>query len=587
MKISGSELVGRFLESRGVEYVFGISGHGIIPISAEIMHRKNPKWILTQSEMLATAAASGYFKATHKPGVVLTSVGPGLIAAIPTLVSAAIDNSALVVISGDVPMKYWDKGISEEIDIKAGGDQRTLLREITKRTYLVTDVSRITDTLNSAFREAIHGKPGPVLVSIPFDIQSEVINIDEKDITKQISSDNITNLCCPQSSISKTCDLLLEAKKLVIIAGGGVRLSGAENEITELANLLGVPVVCTFAGQGSIDVTDPYYVGQAGRDGIPLAMDITRSADLILAVGTRFEEYESCFWVDGVALNIPPTKLIQIDVTSRELGKNYPVEIGIIGDAKTVLAQIIDFLHERKGRINNNGTIIKQHIKSEKEKYLDSLKKDIQSNKKPVRFRRLIQELINVFPDDGILEVEAGTARGFALQQYIPVKRRNYFVECGFQFIGYGPASALGIKFGRPEQPVISLTGDGAFMLTVQSIITSVIYNIPIVWIVLNNYGYNCVRGLALEYFDGASIGAEWKKGEALWSPDYVKLAESFGANGIRVEDPQEIGPALKNAIKSQKTWVIDIPVERELRFSELVSAKSAWDYYFPKWERK
>jgi acetolactate synthase-1/2/3 large subunit len=243
-------------------------------------------------------------------------------------------------------------------------------------------------------------------------------------------------------------------------------------------------------------------------------------------------------------------------------------------------------LHERKGRINNNGTIIK-HIKSEKEKYLDSLKEDIQSNKKPVRFRRLIQELINVFPDDGILELEAGTGRCFALQQYIPVKRRNYFVECGFQFIGYGPASALGIKFGRPEQPVISLTGDGAFLLTVQSIITSVIYNIPIVWIILNNYGYNCVRGLALQYFDGASIGAEWKKGEALWSPDYVKLAESFGANGIRVEDPQEIGPALKNAIKSQKTWVIDIPVERELCFNEIVSAKSAWDYYFPKWQRK
>ena len=168
----------------------------------------------------------------------------------------------------------------------------------------------------------------------------------------------------------------------------------------------------------------------------------------------------------------------------------------------------------------------------------------------------------------------------------MPVKRRNYFVEAGLQLIGYGPAEAIGIKLGRPNQPVISLTGDGAFIMTIQSVITSVTHNIPVVWIVLNNHGYNCVRGLEIQYFEGRSIGTEWKKDDELWSPDYVKLAEALGANGIRVEEANKIGKVVKEAIDSNKTWIIDIPVERDLRFDQLVSAKSLWDFYYPKWKR-
>jgi acetolactate synthase-1/2/3 large subunit len=584
MEITGGELVGKFIEKKGIEYVFGINGHGVQAIADGIYQCKKVKWILVESELVASAAASGYFKATHQPGVVCVSVGPGVVTTIPTLTNAAIDCSAIVVIAGDVPMQYWDKGASEEIDIHAGGDQRTILRTITKRTFQVTDISRIPDILSNAFKEAINGKPGPVLVNVPFDIQSEIIDIDDKDILKYESSLKISPPCCPEATIQKACDLLLGAKKPVVIAGGGVRISGAEDEISELASQLLVPVACTSAGQGSLDVSHPLYAGQCGRTGAAFIREITKKADVILAIGTRFEEYESCAWKEDVAFNIPPSKLIQIDISPREIAKNYPVEIGIIGDAKTVLVQMLAAIKERK--IERNGSSIVDTIRSEKENYLRSIEDSTKSDEKPTKFRRLIQELIDIFPDNGILEVEAGTGRAFSLQQYVPVKRRNYFVEAGLQLIGYGPAEAIGIKLGRPNQPVISLTGDGAFIMTIQSVITSVTHNIPVVWIVLNNHGYNCVRGLEIQYFEGRSIGTEWKKDDELWSPDYVKLAEALGANGIRVEEANKIGKVVKEAIDSNKTWIIDIPVERDLRFDQLVSAKSLWDFYYPKWKR-
>ena len=581
-KYTGGEIVVKYLEKENVEYVFGIAGHGCMGI-LDAFHGSSLKYIRVHHEMVGAAAAAGYFKATHKPGILVVTVGPGMVTAIPGLAHAATDNSAVIAIAGDIPMRDWGRGASEELDIKAGGDQWTLYRPFAKRIYLVPTPERLPQILANAFNVALTGRPGPVLIDIPLDVQSERVSVDIPDPKKHRP---MAKPGGEKRIIEVAVEVLAKADRPVIVAGGGALISGASPEIMKLAELIGAPIVATSAGEGIIAADHPLYAGHCGRDGTPLSNDCTREADVILAVGTRFEEYESAAWKNGVTFKIPPTKLVQIDIDPMEIGKNYPVEVGIVGDAKTVLADIVRLISVKVSHERYKESPRLKKMQKLKEEFLRSLESELKSDTVPINPYRVIKELKEAFPENGVLVVDACTQRLLALKCYLPIKQGNFFVEEGLQVIGYGVLEALGIKLGRPNQEVIALVGDGGFLLGNQVLATAVEYDVPVIWVVMNNYGYDSIRALQELYF-GRDFGSIWKiqKTGEMYSPNYAKMAEDFGAMGIKVERPENIRPAIETALKSGEPCVIDISVGQMQIWRKLVT-EASWKEFWPSWER-
>jgi acetolactate synthase-1/2/3 large subunit len=326
-------------------------------------------------------------------------------------------------------------------------------------------------------------------------------------------------------------------------------------------------------------------VGQCGRDGPPFSSDITRQADVILALGTRFEEYETSVWEHGVTFSFPPTKLIQVDIDPREIGKNYPVEFGLVGDICTVLQDMLKDIEDRGCTADMRGT--EKRIAQLKQDWLAKIDTDANSDAVPINPHRLMKELKTVFPENACLVVEACNVRPLSLQHYIPVDKGNFFCGQGLQLIGNSTAEALGVKVGRPNQPVIALVGDGSFLLMNQAVPTAVEYGIPVIWVVMNNFGYRAVWALQQKWFK-RSIGSEFiieRTGE-LYSPDYAKIAEAFGAMGETVERPEKIRPALEKALAAEKPYVVDVRVDKDVGFNQLVSTKSSWEFFWPTWRR-
>jgi len=579
--LTGGQVIAKSLKQAGVEVVFGIGGHGNQGLLDAFID-EGIRHITVHHEMVAGAAASGYFKATHRPGVASLTCGPGMATAIPTLVHAAIDCSAVVAVSGDAPMMLWERGASEELDIKAAGDQSMLYRPFAKRVYEVTAAERAGHMIANAFNCATTGRPGVVLVSVPFDLQSELVMTEVPDMARSRPTAKPT---APAEDILRVVEMLLAAKNPVIVAGGGAAISGAWDEVTELAERLDAAVVTSSAGKSAMSCAHPLYAAQCGRDGPPFSSGITREADVVLSVGMRFEEYETSVWKPGVTFSIPPTKLIQVDIDAREIGKNYPVELGLVGDVRTVLKDVLKAMEGRGRTAGSRGTA--KRIAQLKQDWLSKIEPQANSDDVPINPHRLMKELKAVFPKNACLVVEANTARPLSLQHYIPVDKGNFFCGQGFQLIGNSPAQALGVKVGRPKQPVIALVGDGSLLLTNQVIPTAVEYEIPIIWIVMNNFGYRAVWAVQQKWFK-RSMGAEFameRTGE-LYSPDYAMMAEAFGARGEKVERPEKIRPALEKALASGKPYVIDIRVTTKVDFAQLVSTESYWDFVWPTWKR-
>ena len=532
---NGAEIVAKYLESEGVEYVFGLCGHTNVALLDALTYKTNIKFISFRHEQIAAHSADAYFRVTHKPGVLLVHVGPGMTNAITGVANAALDSSSLVVIAGDVPSFHFGQDPHQEIKLHFDGDQFEIYRPFVKRAWRVHDVKFLPDITAKAFNLATSGRPGAVLIDVPMDMFSRDCETGPDNLTmrkvtgKRVRGDLV--------EIKRAVELVKAAKHPVLYFGGGVILSEAAPEATALAEYFGIPVATSLMGKGSVPEDHPLSLGMTGFWGTPMANRMTQTADLILAVGTRFAETDSSSWMSGVTFNFPPTKLIHIDIDPQEIGKIYRTEIGIIGDAKAVLASLCRCAGESGPKRDWKNDPVVVEMGREKKAWLEDLRRHQLSNARPIRPERILKEVRDLLPRDGIILTDVGWNKNGVGQQFPIYTPQTHLAPGGLATMGFGPAAAVGAKLGAPDKAVLALVGDGAFGSVSAVLATAVENNLGIVWLVMNNYGYGVIAGLQKRAF-GRTAGTQFRSARSSmnYNPDFAMMARSYGAEGVRVE---------------------------------------------------
>jgi acetolactate synthase I/II/III large subunit len=362
----------------------------------------------------------------------------------------------------------------------------------------------------------------------------------------------------------------------VIVAGHGVEISEAEGELKLLAESLHIPVAVTPLGKGILDMRSPLCLGTTGRNGTYMANAATRNADVILAVGTRFDDRSTSSWLPGFTYSIPPSRLIHIDIDPTEIGRNYPAEVALLGDAKVVLQQLI----EAAGAASPRPSALSpwwNRIESWRERWLDHVVPDRTSEAEPIRPQRVVSELRKALPEDGILLADVGVHHNWIVSEFDAYRHRTVLQSWGFASMGFGVAGPLGAKLAAPDRPVVAVCGDGGFLMMPGVVATAVEYNIPVVWLVWNNSGYCAIRDQQLAYFgtkrELATSFTEDKTGKLL-SADFAAMARSMGAEGVTVERPGDLRAQLEHAIESNRPYVLDVRIDREVR----PTSTASWD---------
>jgi len=562
MLLSGAQMVIEELKKVDTKVIFGQCGHSVLAILNAIKP-SGIKFISFRHEQCAAHAADAYARLTGKPGVVVTHTGPGLLNAAHAVASAAMDSVPLIVLSGDVQTYYHGFGPHQELKMHADADQTSVYRPFVKKAWQVQDVNLIPKIVCRALNIATSGRPGPVLISLPQDIAAKRADVEILD--PHVWGIGETKPSGDHRAVAKAVEILIEAKKPVIFAGGGVLMAKASPELLQIAEYLGIPVVTTVQGKAAIAEDHLLSVGNTGFWGTIAGNNLVNQADAILAVGTRFAEIDCSFWDPKYTFRIPPTKLIHVDIDYEEIGRNYPAEVGIQGDAKVVLKQIFELMKQKTTQRDWKNS---ERIK-EVRKMLASqdVEKDAKrnSNAKPIEIGRVMKELRKILPRDGIIVCDVGWSKS-GVSQHLPIYTPGtHIAPGGMAGMGFGPGAAVGAKVAAPDKHVVAVIGDGAFSSTSSAVITAVEQGIKVIWLILNNYGYCSVKVIQKQFFNEVFATEHLNEQNQSYNPDFTKLAESYGAIGERIDDPSELAEALKRAFASDKPYVLDVAISREL----------------------
>ena len=570
----GSDYIVDALVRQGVPYVFGLCGHGNIGLLDGLLDRQNDiKTISVHHESAAAFMADAYFRIRQKPVATLTSCGPGSTNLIVALAAAFADSSAMLSITGNVPTGQWNRGPFQETGRYFQGDFVNVVRPYVKRSFQPTRADMLPLALRQAFALMTNGRPGPVHIDVPLNVFVEPV--DEKSARRESSWSEAAwhRPGANPDAIRAALEMLRNAARPVIVAGHGVELSGAERELLQLAETMLIPVATTPFGKGVIDANHPLSLGATGRNGAYMANAACRNADVVLALGTRFDDRATSAWLPGFTYNIPQSKLVHVDIDPAEIGRNFEPALGIVGDAKEVSRQLIDAL---QGDIGVARSQWLERIGGWRRRWDDVTIPPRTSDAVPIRPERAVADLRRVVPADGIVIADVGVHHNWLVAEYEARRSRTFLQTWGFASMGFGVAGALGAKLAAPDHPVVAVCGDGGFAMNSSAVLTAVEYDIPVVWLVWNNYGYCAIRDQQLGYFGkNRELATSFtdKRG-TLFSADYAMMARSMGAVGETVEKPSDLAPQLEAAIASGRPTVLDVRIDREVR----PLATGSWD---------
>ena len=557
-KLTGGQIVARTLKSYGVEYVAGIPGHGIWTLTDAFLDPESAiKFIQVFHEQSAVHLADGYFRISGKPMAAVTSIGAGASNTVIGMGTAFTDSTSLLLITGGPPTHMRGHGLLQELERYTDNDFPKIAEAVSKRHWVATRVEELPFILHRAWNSMMTGRPGPVHIEIPMDVQAEDAQVALHPIAPRIP---VGKVFPDPEAISRAVELLKSAQRPVMVIGGGVITSGASSEVLALATRCKTPVVTTWNGKSGFPEDHDLFAGSVGQTGTPCGNKMAASADLVIAVGCRFTDWSSSSYAKGVSFSIPPARLIHIDIDPHEIGKNYPAEVGIVADAKHALAQLTLALGAHSVDRTAYLTELVQH-KQEWEKLL-ATRRD--SSRFPFTSQRPIGALRKVFPPETIFVVGSGNTQG-AVKQTLPVfKPRTHITSGGFSSMGWAVPAAIGAKLAAPHQPVVCILGDGDFLMTSQEIAICVTNNIPVVFIVQNNSGYMSIRGGQRKQTD-RHIATEFNRPDGTpYSPDYKALGQAFGLKSWRVERPQDLEPILEQALAANAPVLIEVPTDRD-----------------------
>jgi acetolactate synthase-1/2/3 large subunit len=543
-----------YLERLGVEVVFGLCGHTVIAL-LDALGKSKIRFVSTRHEQVAAHAADGYARASGKPGVLMVHLGPGLTNAATGVANAALDSIPMVVIAGDVPSYYYGRHPHQEVNLHQDADQCQIFRPFCKRVYRVDHPADLPRAIERAFHLSQSGRPGPVLVDVPMDIFSADLPEDAFD---QIPA-AIAKPALDPATAQRIVAALADARNPVIYAGGGILSAHASAELTALAEALEIPVAHTLMGKGCMREDHPLLLGMTGFWGTPIANEKCRTADLILAVGTRLAEANSSSWYKKYTFSIPPTRLIHIDADLAEIGRNYPTELGVMADAKLALGALS---HAASGIKHRDRGTLQQEIAHGRKSFMDHWDHQRTSDQFPLRPERILSELRDALPEDGFVVTDVGWNKNGMAQQFPITIPGSFITPSGLATMGFGPSAVLGVKMAQPHRAAVSLVGDGGFGAANPMVVaTAMEAKLPVVWVVMDNAGYGTIGGLERLHYDwdfGCMFSCDGKP----YRVDYAAMAIACGARGINIKAASELGPALREALTSNQPTVIQVPME-------------------------
>ena len=558
MKQTVAQLLVKYLEGRGVEHIFGLCGHTNIAVLAAL-ENSSIRFVNTRHEQIAAHAADGYARASRKTGVVLSHLGPGLTNAATGVANAALDSIPMVVIAGDVPSHYYGKHPHQEVNLHADASQFEIYRPFVKRAWRVDRPHLLPEIVDKAFHLAESGRPGPVLISVPMDIFSAEAPATLFDKVKANA------LAYQKPSIDDTTaqrivNALLRARKPVLYVGGGVLLADAAEELRALVDHLGIPVAHSLMGKGALPDDHALTLGMTGFWGTKYINDGCRNADTILALGTRFCEADCSSWEGEYTFNIPPTKLIHIDIDPAEIGRNYPVELGVVADLKQALIVLNRVARELspQPRINEP---LRQEIAAYRKQFKSGNAAAEISAQFPMRPERILADVRAVLPRNAIITTDVGWNKNGVGQQFPIYEPGSILTPGGYATMGFGAPAALGAKIARPDRVVVSLVGDGGFGQNPAVLASAVEQDAAVVWVVMNNLAFGTIAGLEKAHF-GTTFGTVFRHNDQPYSPNFAAVAKAYGVDAVRVESADQFKPALEHAIACGKPYLLDVIME-------------------------
>lgn len=548
-----------YLERRDVKYVFGLCGHTVIAMLDALKQSKKLKYISVRHEQIASTAADGYARVTKKAAVVMTHLGPGLTNAVTGVANAALDSIPMVVIAGDVPSYYYGKHPHQEVNMHCDGSQYDIYKPFVKRAWRLDTPELLPEILDKAFRLAESGRPGPVLISVPMDMFSR--EVDERCFERTYKDSSFTvKPALPKETAVEIARMLIEAKNPVIHIGGQVVYHNASEELTKLVDFLDIPVTRTLMGQGGISDTHPLLVGMTGFWGTYFVNGKSSGADLILAVGTRLTEADSSSWYEGVTFS-NKSRFIQIDMDPIEVGRNYPVEIGAVADPKQALKAILEAASELKPE-GIDRPELRAEIAKYKKEFKQSNKPIAEDSRFPMTPQRILKDVREVFPEDGLIFTDVGWNKNGVGQQFDITKPDTIFHPGGLATMGFGSAAILGAKLAAPEKKVITLIGDGGFGTNPSVMATAVEQNIPVVWVVMNNFAFGTIAGLEGGAYNHSFGTVFYTPDGNRYNPEWAEVAKAYGVKSRKIASADEFKEAFREAIESNEPYLLDVPME-------------------------
>jgi acetolactate synthase-1/2/3 large subunit len=582
MQLTGGQMVVQYLISEGVEHVFAIPGHGNTALlDAFVDHRDEITVHPAMHEQGAAHMADGYYRSSGKLAVAITSLGPAATNTLTGLTTAFADSIPFLLITGGAHTYMENRGILQELDRPHGNNFPAIAAPVVKRWWQPSRLEQLPAILHQAFNAMLEGRRGPVLIELAQDLQAELGEWDPPEphthrAQRRPSGD--------RSEVARAAKVLAAAKRPVLLAGGGVVQSGGSEVFVAVAEHLGAPVTVSYNGKSAIAEDHELYAWPCGDAGATSGNEMTKKADVILAVGCRFSDRITSSYRPGVTFNIgTTTQLVQIDIDGFEVGKNYPVEVGIVGDARTTLEDLLAEIQRACTPADYRSSNYFAELQQLKAQWAETLAPMQETDHVPMTLPRALAEARKVLPRNSIVVTDSSSPQGHVYNEFPVYAPKEHITDGCMQGIGFGVPAALGAQLGAPDQQVVAVVGDGSFLMTGTELASAVMMGLKTVVLVFNNGGWGAIANLQDDLFgEGRELNTKFRRpsGERYYA-DIAGVAAALGCHAERVEAPADLAPALERALAASGPAVVEAITEPELPWSA-IQGVGEWDITVP-----
>lgn len=564
MELTGGQIIVKYLENEGVPYVLGIPGHGILAFFDALRESEKAgklRYIQVKHEKTAAHIADGYYRVKGEPLAIFTSIGPGALNTTIGLATAYVDSTSFLQISGDTHVRMKGVGVLQEIERYQDSNIQRVFEPVSKRVWRLESVEQLPRIMQRAFNQMLTGRPGPVVLSMPMDVQAQSLEFEPTAVPVKFRS--TAKPMGDSAQVAEAAKIMVAAKRPCILVGGAVLRANMTDKLIALAEKWGAPVVTTMAGKSAFPEDHPLNAFHTGSKGTPVGVSITAKADVILALGTRFADETTCSYRNGVAFTFPKTKLIQVDIDPSEIGKNYPCEVGLLGDVSLVTDQLIGALPKPEVPYSESAYI--RELSESKLEWKHMIDEARSHNYDKITISQLIGELEDNLPKDTIIATSSGNTQAQLFQEYSFKNGQKHLTTGGFSTMGWALPAAIGAKLAKPDVPVVALIGDGDYLMTIQEMSLLAQLQLPVVVVMANNNCWMAIKDLQMAaYGEEYAFGNDFSQDGAVYEPDYVRIAEGFGVHAEKISKRGELSACLERAFTLGKPAFIQVDVYAE-----------------------